>query len=252
MAQDRLRKGVYVLPNLITTMTLFGGFYAITAAIRGDFATALAGVAGAALADLCDGRVARMTNTQSEFGKEYDSLADLVAFGVATSLTAYLWSIQYLGSLFNLGGKIAWIVAFWYAAAAALRLARFNVAVPNSAADKNYFFGLSSPMAAAVNFSFIWLMLEWDISGVDLSIGMACITFVTACLMVSNIRYNNFKHFHWRERVPAIWLMIGMMTLAVIYLAPCEILFALIMIYTLSGPFNECYLRIKERKANNI
>ena len=232
---SKRRKGIYLLPNLFTTATLFGGFYAIVASIGGRFSDAAVAVFAGMVADALDGRVARLTNTQSDFGKEYDSLADLVTFGLAAGLMIYTWSLHTLGESFWLGGKVAWLVAFIYVAATALRLARFNVFVaPES--EKAYFFGLPSPTAAALTVGFVWCADDFGLSGEVMAIPAIVVTLAAAILMVSNVRYRSFKDLKLSERVPFahVLLMVGLFV--IIAIDPPRVLFGCALAYTVSGP----------------
>lgn len=229
------RKGIYLLPNLFTTATLFGGFYAIVASIRGRFSDAAIAVFAAMFADALDGRVARLTNTQSDFGKEYDSLADLVTFGLASSLMIYIWSLQYLEGQIWLGGKVAWLAAFIYVAATALRLARFNVVVPSDE-EKGYFFGLPSPTAAALVVGFVWVAHDFGLAGDSLALGALVVTLAAAVLMVSNVRYRSFKDLKLSERVPFAYVLIMVSLFVLIAMDPPRVLFGFALIYSISGP----------------
>ncbi len=229
------RKGIYLLPNLFTTATLFGGFYAIVASIRGQFEAAAVAVFAGMFADALDGRVARLTNTQSDFGKEYDSLADLVTFGLAASLMIYTWSLQHLDGQLWLGGKIAWLVAFIYVAATALRLARFNVYAALDG-DKGYFFGLPSPTAAALTVGFVWVAEDFGLSGEALGLPALVVTLCAALLMVSNVRYRSFKDLKLSERVPFAHVLIMVSLFVLIAADPPLVLFSFALLYSLSGP----------------
>src|SRR5690348_17959 len=177
------RRGIYLLPNLFTTGAMFAGFYAIVASILGFYTHAAIAVFVAALLDGMDGRVARLTGTQTEFGVQYDSLSDLVSFGLAPSLVMYTWSLSALKDYGPLWGKLGWAAAFIYAACAALRLARFNTQV--GVADKRYFQGLASPAAAAVCMSFVWSVDKFGLAGSDFCFITPVIAIVTGLLMVS-------------------------------------------------------------------
>ena len=233
--QKKRRKGIYLLPNLFTTGTLFGGFFAIVSSLDGDFSNASLGVLFAMICDGLDGRIARLTNTQSDFGKEYDSLCDMVAFGIASGIVVYAYSLQYLAEYRWLGGKLGWVVAFMYASCTALRLARFNVLTVISGSKKD-FFGLPSPAAAAVVVFFVWAMHDWGISGRDVVIPAMLLTAGIAILMVSTFRYNAFKQIKVSERVPfmKMLLMVGLIVLITID-AP-RVLFLGFLCYALSGP----------------
>lgn len=224
------RRRVFLLPNLFTTGVLFSGFFAVVSAINGDFITAAIAVFVAMVLDGLDGRVARLTNTQSEFGAQYDSLSDLVAFGLAPSLIAYLWQLHELG---NLG----WVAAFFYATAAALRLARFNARL--AAADKRFFQGLPSPASAALVVGTVWVMEDMSLfaeAPLVLMIIALVVTVTAGALMVSNLTYSSFKDMDFRHRVPffAMLAVIGVLMLAA--LDPPKILLAGFLLYALSGP----------------
>ena len=223
------RRGVYLLPNLFTTGALFSGFYAIVAAMNGLFETAAIAIFISMIFDGLDGRVARMTNTQSEFGAQYDSLSDCISFGIAPALVAYAWSLSTLG-------KVGWMVAFVYAACAALRLARFNVQIDT--ADKRYFTGLPSPSAAAVVAGMVWLgtSLQIEGSGAVVSVAAAVITAFAAVMMVSNVRYNSFKELDFKGRVPFFVILVVVLAIAVIFSYPAGVLWGLFLVYALSGP----------------
>jgi CDP-diacylglycerol---serine O-phosphatidyltransferase len=219
-------KGVYLLPNLFTTASLFSGFYAIVAAMNNEFANAAVAIFISMILDGLDGRVARMTNTQSKFGAEYDSLADMVAFGVAPALVAFSWILSSLD-------KFGWVVAFIYVAGAALRLARFNTQI--GSVDKRYFIGLPSPSAAAVVAGTVW-----SLHGFEQSLVIAIIASIVVAgaglLMVSNIRYHSFKDLDLKGRVPFVAILIVVLVFAVIALAPAHILMLTFVAYIISGP----------------
>ena len=227
------KRGIYLLPSIITTFALFAGFYSIVASINGDFTLAAISIMVAMLWDTLDGRVARLTNSQSTFGAEYDSLSDLVSFGVAPALLVYEWSLSDLG-------RIGWLAAFIYLACAALRLARFNTQVGTS--EKRYFQGLPSPASAGVIASMIWLKFwnfeYFDIGVVSLSyyIGVA-ITILCGLLMVSNVRYFSFKEFDSKNKASFRFLLLTVLSLIVLLYKPNIVLFTFFFIYMLSGPF---------------
>ena len=226
------RKGIYILPNLFTLAALFGGFYAIVMAINGRFDLAAIGVFCAMVLDSLDGRVARMTNTQSAFGEQMDSLSDMVSFGAAPALIAYVWALKGLG-------RWGWIAAFVYCACAALRLARFNV--NTGVVDKRYFQGLPSPAAAALIAGFIWLMTESGIKGNAALWGMTIpwITFVLALYagltMVTNVPFYSFKDIHMKRSVPFVVIVLIALGIAVINIDPPTVMFGLFVVYGLSG-----------------
>ncbi len=225
-------RGIYILPSIFTTFALFAGFYSIVASINGDYTLAAISIMVAMLWDALDGRVARLTNTQSAFGAEYDSLSDLVSFGVAPALLVYEWSLSDLG-------RIGWLAAFIYLTCAALRLARFNTQV--GTADKRYFQGLPSPAAAGVIASMIWLKFwnfeYFDIGVVSFSyyIGIA-ITIICGLLMVSNVRYYSFKEFETKKKASFKFLLLSVLSLILLLYKPNIVLFTGFFIYLLSGP----------------
>ncbi|MCL2919842.1 CDP-diacylglycerol--serine O-phosphatidyltransferase [Shewanella litorisediminis] len=220
-------RGIYLLPNLFTTAGLFSGFYAVIASMNGQFESAAIAVFVAMLCDGLDGRVARLTNTQSEFGAEYDSMADMVSFGMAPALIAYNWALSDLG-------KIGWLAAFVYCAGAALRLARFNTQV--GVADKRWFQGLASPAAAAVIAGTVWLGNQYHIEADSVSYLFAVVTICTGLLMVSNFRYHSFKEVDWRGKVNFIVILLVVGVFVVISVEPALILCLGFYLYALSGP----------------
>lgn len=232
-------RGIYLLPNLFTTATLFGGFYAILAAMSGRFEPAAIAIFAAMIADGLDGRVARLTNTQSDFGAEYDSLADMVAFGLAPALVMYLWALSGLG-------KLGWLAAFVYTAGTALRLARFNTQV--GIADKRYFQGLASPAAAAIMAGSVWVAVDQEIHGADVAWLAGFLTLATGLLMVSNIRYNSFKEIDLRGKVPFIVLVAVMLSFALVLWHPPLVLFLLFLAYAVSGPIMTL-TQLRQRRA---
>ena len=223
-------KCIYVLPNLFTTGNLFCGFYAIISAQSGFFTQACVAVFIAIILDSLDGRIARITNTQSKFGAEYDSLADMVTFGVAPAMAAYSWSIQDLG-------KIGWMVAFIYAACAALRLARFNTEL--EVTDNQFFTGLTSPAAAALVIGMIWALHDFSIDSDMLGISLvgAVITALASVLMVSNFQYKSFKKLNLKRCVPFIFLIAMLLAFAVIFTDSTRVLILVFLAYACSGPF---------------
>ena len=226
---DNKRKGIYLLPNLLTTAGLFSGFFAVVSSMNGKFEAAAVAVFVAMIFDGLDGRVARITNTQSDFGAEYDSMADMVSFGMAPALVAYNWGLSDLG-------KIGWFAAFIYVAGAALRLARFNTQV--GIADKRYFQGLASPAAAAVVSGFVWLGVEYDIDGNSIGIIVALITGLSGLLMVSNFKYNSFKEVNWHGKVPFVALLLILLVFIVVATEPALVLFIVFALYAMAGPIN--------------
>jgi CDP-diacylglycerol--serine O-phosphatidyltransferase len=239
------RRGIYLLPNLLTTAALFAGFYGIVSAMNGGFEKAAIAIFIAMVLDGLDGRVARMTNTQSDFGAEYDSLSDMVSFGVAPALIMYIWS---LSSLVDYGwqwGKLGWLAAFIYVAAAALRLARFNTKAGST--DKRYFQGLPSPAAAAVVVGMVWALFDQNIAGKDIAPLALALTVISGLLMVSNISYYSFKDIDFKNKVPFIAIMVIVLIFVLTSIDPPKILFACFLIYALSGPVVSILRRIKKR-----
>jgi CDP-diacylglycerol--serine O-phosphatidyltransferase len=233
------RRGIYLLPNLFTTAGLFAGFYAIVAATKNRFDAAAIAIFVAMIMDSLDGRIARLTNTQSDFGKEYDSLSDMVAFGLAPALVMYEWALLGLG-------KLGWLAAFIYAAGAALRLARFNV--QHAVVNKRYFQGLASPAAAGVLGGMVWVGDDYDLRGsVSIAILVTVLTVVVALLMVSNIRYRSFKDLDLRHRVPFVAVLLLVLIFAFVSIDPPQVLFALFFGYALSGPVNSLIF-LRKRK----
>ncbi|MFC6671009.1 CDP-diacylglycerol--serine O-phosphatidyltransferase [Marinobacterium aestuariivivens] len=221
-------RGIYLLPNLFTTGALFSGFYAVIAGMNGHFENAAIAVFVAMLFDGLDGRVARMTNTSSAFGAEYDSLSDMVSFGVAPALVAFTWVLDNTG-------KIGWFAAFIYVACAALRLARFNTQI--GSVDKKYFIGLPSPAAAATVAGMVWAFAEFEvIPGTAMAYAIAA--FVASCglLMVSNVLYHSFKEVDFKGKVPFMILAAIVLVVGVISISPALFLWCLFLVYMLSGP----------------
>lgn len=226
-------RGVYLLPNLFTTANLFAGFYAIICAINGQFYIASAAIFVAMVLDGLDGRVARMTNTQSAFGAEYDSMSDMVAFGVAPALLSYKWALSELGN-------VGLAVAFIYAACAALRLARFNTQI--GVVDKRWFIGLASPAAAGVVAGLVWAISQHDVYGKDMpmiaGLLFAAVVAVVGLLMVSNIKYYSFKDLDLKGRVPFVVILVAVLAFAVVFSDPPRVLLLLFLTYAASGPIN--------------
>lgn len=231
-------RGIYLLPNLFTTGALFAGFYAITSAIGGRYETAAVAIFIAMILDSLDGRVARLTNTQSEFGAQYDSLSDMVSFGVAPALVMYLWAFTSLG-------RVGLFAAFVHTAGAALRLARFNTQI--ASADKRYFQGLPSPAAAAILAGFIALSLDQGYNGESFKYLALLLTMSTGLLMVSNFRYSSFKEVDLKGRVPFVMTIIVMLVIAFVMAQPQTMLFLLFLGYAISGPVFTLVMRRKRR-----
>jgi CDP-diacylglycerol--serine O-phosphatidyltransferase len=245
-------RGIYLLPNLFTTGAMFAGFYAIVASIGGDFSSAAIAVFVAALLDGMDGRVARLTGTQTEFGVQYDSLSDLISFGLAPSLVMYTWSLSALKAYGPTWGKIGWAAAFIYAACAALRLARFNTQV--GVIDKRYFQGLASPAAAAVCMSFVWSMDKFGIIGEEVCFITAVLAVVVGLLMVSRFRYYSFKSLPMggEGRVPFLWIIVGVLVLVPFFIDPPRVLFVVFTLYLLSGPVMTLWGRATHRRRRGV
>ena len=220
------RKGIYILPNLFTLGGLFGGFYAVVMAMDGRFENAAIGVFCAMVLDSLDGRIARMTNTQSAFGEQMDSLADMVSFGAAPALIVYVWALNSLG-------RWGWIGAFVYCACAALRLARFNV--NTAVVDKRFFQGLPSPAAAALVAGFIWLMTDAGIDGEDVRWYAFALTLYSGLTMVTNVPFYSFKDVQMKKSVPFAVIVLIALGIAVINIDPPTVMFGLFMIYGVSG-----------------
>jgi CDP-diacylglycerol---serine O-phosphatidyltransferase len=241
------RKGIYILPNLFTLAALFGGFYAIVMAMNRQFELAAYGIFIAAVLDSLDGRVARMTNTQSAFGEQMDSLSDMVSFGAAPALIVYEWALKGMG-------KLGWIAAFVYCSGAALRLARFNTNI--AVVDKRFFQGLPSPAAAALLIGFIWVMddagwknvssipwLSWVAFGVTLYAGLT---------MVTNVPFYSFKDISFKKSVPFIVIVAIALGFAVITIHPPLVLFALFFVYGISGYAVYVYKKTKGKPVSVI
>lgn len=223
-------RGIYLLPNLFTTAALFSGFYAVVASMNGRFESAAIAVFIAMIFDGLDGRIARMTGTESSFGVQYDSLSDMISFGIAPSLVSYNWALHDLG-------KIGWLAAFIFAVSAALRLARFNTQVGK--ADKHYFQGLASPSAAGIVAGMVWLgqNFGWDPEQLhSLRYVAAILTVCAGLLMVSNFRYYSFKGIDLKGKVPFVVVLLIVLVIVVVALRPALVLFCVFTIYAISGP----------------
>jgi CDP-diacylglycerol--serine O-phosphatidyltransferase len=223
------RKGIYLLPNLLTTAGLFSGFYAVVMSMNNHFEAAAIAIFVAMIFDGLDGRVARITNTQSDFGAEYDSMADMVSFGMAPALVAYNFGLAELG-------KIGWLAAFVYVACAALRLARFNTQI--GTADNRFFQGLASPAAAALVAGMVWVGIDYEVDGNEFGLVVAIVTGVSGLLMVSNFKYNSFKELDWHGKVPFFAILVIMLIFIVVATAPSLVLFIVFLLYAIAGPVN--------------
>lgn len=220
-------RGIYLLPNLLTTAGLFFGFYAIVSSMNGQFQMAAIAIFIAMVFDGLDGRVARMTHTESDFGAEYDSMADIVSFGMAPALVAYNWALSDLG-------KLGWLAAFIFVAGGALRLARFNTA--HGSADKRYFQGLAIPSAAAIVAGMVWVGAKYEIDPQNVSLIVALFTIACGLLMVSNFRYHSFKDVDWRGKVNFLMILVVVLAFVIVATEPALVLFVLFTVYAISGP----------------
>ncbi len=220
-------RGIFLLPNLLTTAGLFSGFFAIVASMNNQFESAAVAIFIAMVFDGLDGRVARMTNTQSDFGAEYDSMADIVSFGMAPALVMYNWALSDLG-------KFGWLAAFIFVAGGALRLARFNTNIGSS--DKRFFQGLAIPSAAAIVSGLVWVGSKYEVDPSSISYLAAIITICAGLLMVSNFRYHSFKDVDWRGRVPFVVILAVVLAFVVVATEPSLVLFSIFFLYALSGP----------------
>lgn len=221
------RRGIYILPSLFTTASLFTGFYAIVQAMNGNFEYAPLAIFIAMILDALDGRIARLTHTESDFGAEYDSLVDMVSFGLAPALIMYEWALSGMG-------KLGWLAAFIYTAGAGLRLARFNTQV--GTVDKRFFRGLPSPAAAALLVGMVWVLHANGVPGREISIAALIVTVLAGVLMVSNIRYRSFKDVNLRGRVPFMTILVVPLVFVLLFQNPPQVLFLTFLVYALSGP----------------
>ncbi len=235
------RRGIYLLPNLFTTAALFAGFYAIVQAMNLRFDQAAVAIFVAAVLDGLDGRVARLTRTQSAFGAEYDSLADMVSFGAAPALIIYEWALKGMG-------RLGWIAAFVYVAGAALRLARFNTML--EVTDKRWFTGMPSPAAAALVAGFVWIIDDYNIDPAGLKWWAWTITAFAGLTMVSNVKYYSFKAFNLKKSVPFLTIFLIVLTIALVSYQPAIVLFAGIVAYGLSGYIGLVWMAAKRRRRS--
>lgn len=231
--------GIYLLPNLFTTSSLFAAFFSIVASLKHNFETAAVAIFISMIADGLDGRIARLTNTQTDFGAEYDSLADMVSFGVAPALLIYTWTLQFTG-------KLGWLVAFLQTAAVALRLARFNTQLDK--ADKNYFQGLSCTAGAAFITAWVWFCLQYNLDWIVVPWLTMFFALATSLLMVSNIRYQSFKQIDFKGKVSFMTVLMLVMVFVAIASSPATLLFVITASYAISGPVQTLYMRHKMRK----
>ena len=246
---DSLRaRGIYLLPNLFTSAALFAGFYAIVQAMNSNFELSAIAIFIAMVLDGLDGRVARMTNTTSAFGAEYDSLSDMVSFGVAPALIMYVWALKPMG-------KLGWIAAFIYCACAALRLARFNTKLEDDHQDKRYFQGLPSPASAALLAGFVWVSYEYNVDGREIFFGAIQVkwlawglTVFAACSMVSDLKFYSGKDINLKESVPFVAILAIVLAFVLVSYSPPEVLFTVVLVYALSG----YYLWVKSKLKKPI
>ncbi|NNF16541.1 MAG: CDP-diacylglycerol--serine O-phosphatidyltransferase [Gammaproteobacteria bacterium] len=230
----RLKRGIYLLPNLFTTAALFAGFFAVIVAMKGDFQAAAIAILVAMVLDGMDGRVARLTHTETDFGKEFDSMSDMVSFGLAPALVVYQWGVQALPVEVPIWGRIGWLAAFFYTVAAALRLARFNSNAPSK--NDQYFQGLPSPSAAGLVGSALWLTTEYQLAGPVTMASAFALSVITGALMVSNFPYRSFKDFDLVSRVGFRHLLLVPLFFMVVAIDPPLILTLLFLTYAASGP----------------
>ena len=237
-------RGIYLLPNLLTTGALFAGFYAVVQAMNGRFEHAAVAIFVAMVLDGLDGRVARMTHTQSAFGAEYDSLSDMVSFGVAPALVIYEFALQGMG-------KFGWIAAFVYCSGAALRLARFNTQ-HDIVTDKRFFQGLPSPAAAALIAGFVWVMVEYGVAGQDVRWLAAVVALLGGLTMVSNFRYYSGKEINLRKSVPFFVILLVVLAFVLVSTSPPEVLFCAFLLYGLSGYVDALLQRTRRKKSAEV
>ena len=249
MIEDKKKKlpGVFLLPNLITTAALFSGFYSIVSSINGEIILAALSILVAMILDGLDGRIARLTNTQTSFGEYYDSLSDMICFGLAPALLMYMWSLSNFNVYGSQWSKIAWIACFIYVASAAIRLARFNSKIQTQ--DKKYFIGLASPAAAAVIICYAWMLEVSNVNIANYNWMSLLLLPLLSFLMISNITYYSFKDFNIRHKVPHISLFIIALILSFISFDPPLVLFSFFILYALSGPGMYLLRLVKKKKS---
>lgn len=237
------RSGIYLLPNLLTTASLFMAFYSIVSSLQGQYDSAAIAIFIGMITDGLDGRLARMTNTQTAFGAEYDSLSDMVTFGVAPALLLFSWDLHLLG-------KLGWLVSFMYTAAVALRLARFNTQLET--ADKRYFQGLSCTAAAGMISAYVWLCYQHDWPVGFVSGATVILSVFAAVVMVSNVRYHSFKQIDFKGKIPFFYVLLVVILFMAVAANPSWVTFIAFTLYALSGPLQTFRAmqkaRIKRRK----
>ncbi len=244
--RKRPSRGIYLLPNLFTTSALFAGFYSIVLAYNGAYQSAGIAIIVAMVLDGFDGRVARMTNTTTAFGAEYDSMADMISFGMAPAFLVYSWSLSSLTEQYY--GQLGWVLAFVYTACCGLRLARFNVAV--GTADKRFFQGLACPSAAAVLASFVWVMTGIEVSGPEVVVLVGVMTICTGVAMVSTFTYYSFKDLGTNRKVPFAMLLGLLMLFVVTAVDPGKMILIASSLYALSGPVYYLFRVYRKRTRN--
>ncbi len=239
------RKGIFLLPNLLTTGALFAGFFAVISGMNNEFQNACIAILAAMFLDGLDGRLARLTNTQSAFGAEYDSLSDMLAFGVAPALICFSWALSDLGTL-------GWTAAFFYVACAALRLARFNVQL--GTVSKRFFVGLSSPAAGGLVVFMVWVCVRYDVEvTTPISVLTAIVTMIAGLLMVLNVHYFSFKDMDFKNRVPFFVILMVILLFVIVSWDPPVVLFVIAILYALSGPALTFYqYRKKKSKKTDV
>ncbi len=238
-------RGAFLLPNALTTGALMAGFYSVVAAINAEWVAACIAIVVAGLLDGLDGRVARLTGTQSEFGVQYDSLSDMVSFGMAPAVLVFTWTLGYIGELESASAKAGWLASFFFAACAALRLARFNTQA--GVADKRYFQGLASPAAAGTLVAIIWFAVDRNVSPEILSWPLLIVTVLLGTLMVSRVRYYSFKAGPRAGRVPFAWLFVLLLVLVLLAIDLPAVLLTIGIFYVLSGPVITVRGRYRQR-----
>ncbi len=245
----RRRRGIYLLPNLVTTGGLFAGFYSIVAAIDGNFVNAAIAIIVAGILDGLDGRVARLTSTETDFGKEFDSLADMVSFGLAPSIVTYQWGVERLSEYGAAWGRVGWLCAFLYTVAAAFRLARFN---SRPAREKRFFQGLPSPSAAGGVAATVWLSTKYDVAGLVALLGGSGITLIAGLLMMSSFHFYSFKDLNANAKVPFQGVLVPALILVLISIDPPVVCFILFVVYSSSGPLVWIWRRRKRKTAEPV
>lgn len=247
------KRGIYLLPNLFTTGSIFAGFYAIIAGMNQDFITASVAIFIALLCDGLDGRVARLINAQSAFGAQYDSLSDMLSFGVAPALLAYNWNVLYLAPVG--WSKLAWLSAFIFAACVALRLARFNVqldASPDPKKAKRYFYGLPCPAAAAFIAGLIWTCDLHGYQGLGVSIVLVVMILLCSYFMVSNIHFRSFKDIDLKQNIRFTYLVLFIFILTGVVWRPAEMLCLIFFLFVFSGPVGALCVFLKKTQHARI